>query len=941
MSANQSLTFLFTDIEGSTNLWERFPDGMRPALARHDALMRRAIEAHGGRIFKTVGDAFYAVFPSAANGLSAALEAQRALHREAWENIPGLRVRIAVNTGPAEERDGDYFGPALNRLARLLTAAHGGQLLLSLSTKNALDTVPENTELRDMGERRLKDLSRPERIFQVVAPDLPSDFPPLNTLEAVPNNLPTALSSFIGREREIAEAKRLLATTHLLTLTGAGGCGKTRLSLQVAADLLDTFAGGVWFVEFAALSDPATVPSALATAMGIREDPSKPILTSIAESVRNKTALLILDNCEHLVAACAEATDTLLRACPNLRIMASSREALGIIGETVWRVPSLPETEAIRLFCDRAVAVAPAFALTEQNTASVIQVCQRLDGIPLAIELAAARVNVLHVDQIAIRLNDRFRLLTGGSRTALPRQRTLRAAIDWSYDLLSEAERQLLRRISVFAGGFSLESAEVVCSDGSNDTLDLLSRLVEKSLVMVEKSEYEARYSLLDMVRQYSRERIMESGEAESISTRHRDYFLSLAEKAVPELVGSNQVQWFDRLDSEHENFRTALTWCQSDPAGIELNLRLAAALSRFWFVRGYFEEGRMWLKDAMARAGTSKRTSDWAKALRGAGTLALTQGDNISARSFYEESLSIFRELGDRGAVAATLHNLANTAQAEGNFAQAQLYGEEALEKFRQLGSARGIAISLSNVAGTLHQQGQNDRARPMLEESLAIFRELNLKDGIAHNLDILGLVASSYGDYASARSMHEESLAILRRLGDKRKIAGVLLNLGHAALGQSDLATAEMVFQESLKIAAELGERRSSSLAFHNLGLVALARGDYHSAREHLRDGLRLRAEMGDRIGIAYSVEAVAALAIQHGDMKEAALLLGNAEKLRETVGVPLETAERASHQGLIESIQKAISAEEFEKTWQAGRSMALRDVIAAALAEALQHG
>jgi predicted ATPase/class 3 adenylate cyclase len=932
------LTFLFTDIEGSTSLWEQYPAAMQSALAIHDALLRRAIDAHQGHIFKTVGDAFHAVFSSADDAVAAAVESQRSLHAEKWQGIPGLRVRMALNTGTAEERDGDYFGPVLNRLSRLLVAGHGGQTLLTLSTKDAFQRRPDFIELRDMGERRLKDLSRPEHVFQVVVPDLPSDFPPLATLEAIPNNLPGALTTFVGRESELADVKRLLSTTHLLTLSGSGGCGKTRLSIQVAAELLDTFAGGVWFVELAPISDPDTVPSAVASAMGIREDPSKMILTSIAENLRSKTALLILDNCEHLVGACANIAETLLRACPSLRIVASSREALGIAGETIWRVPSLPEAESIKLFSERARAVAPTFDLTEQNKPSVIQICQRLDGIPLAIELAAARVNVLHVDQIAARLSDRFRLLTGGSRTALPRHRTLRAAIDWSYGLLTDAERKLLRRISVFVAGFTLEAAERASSDAdlpAADILDFLTRLVEKSLVLVEETEHEARYSLLDMVRQYSRERLLESGEAEQTGRRHRDFFLALAERAVPELVGPDQIQWLDRLDLEHENFRAALTWCQADPDGIEPSLRLAVALSRFWFVRGYFEEGRMWLKEAMARASGSRRTLEWAKALRGAGTLALMQGDYVSARSLFEECLAIFRELDDRGAMAATLINLANTSQFQSNLGLARSNSEEALSRFRELGAARGIATALSTLCVILHQQGEDARSRMLLQESLRIFRDLKLKEGIAHNLDLLGILASSEGDYVSARSLHEESLAIHRRSGDKPKVVAVLLNLGHAALGQGDIAAAESALREGLQIAQQLGERRRIAIALHNLGWTALKRNDQETARKYLRDALKIREELGDKASIAYSLEGFAAVAIADGRMVLGARLFGRAQSLREAIGAPPEPAERNQYQQLIESVRARLGPGNFEAEWETGRSMPVEDVIAQALA------
>lgn len=945
-------TFLFTDIEGSTKLWEDHPEAMRTALAAHDSILRREIESHGGKVFKTGGDAFYAVFPSAVAALSAALESQRDLVRQKWDEISHLRVRMALHTGSAEERDGDYFGPALNRVARLLTAGHGGQTLLTLSTKESIAQLPPAIGLRDMGERRLKDLSRPERIFQVFAPDLPSDFPPLNTLDAVPNNLPTALTSFVGREPEMAEVKRLLSATHLLTLTGSGGCGKTRLSLQVAAELLDTFPGGAWFVELAALTDPATVPSALATAIGVREDPTRRVLTTIAENLRSKTVLIVLDNCEHLVAACAEVTETLLRGCPHLKIVASSREALGIAGETIWRVPSLPvpdwrnlpaveilaQTEAVRLFCDRALAVVPTFKLTQENAPSVAQVCQRLDGIPLAIELAAARVNVLHVDQIAARLNDRFRLLTGGSRTALPRHRTLRAAVDWSYDLLSAPERKLLCRVSVFAGGFTLDAAERVCGGDEvqpEDILDLLARLVEKSLIMVEKTEREARYSLLEMVRQYSRDRLLESGDAELMGQRHRDYFLSLAERAVPELAGADQVHWLDLLDLEHENFRLALAWCQSDPESVEAELKIAAAFSRFWFIRGYFEEARMWLKDAMTRAGAGKRTSEWAKALRGAARLASTQGDYVSARSLYEESLTIFRELGDRGACAATLLSLANTAAGQGNVALARSHCEESLKIFRELGSSRGIAGALSSLALFLHNQGDDNRAQTMIEESLGIFRHLNQKDGIAYNLDLLGAVVAGQGDYLLARSLYQESLDLYRRMGNKPAIASVLLNQGSLALQQDELDKANSVFNEALVLGNQLGDRQIISTGLHNLALLALRRTELATAREHFLKSLRTRGDLGDKVGIAYSLEGIAALALAERRFEMAARFFGTAEALREALGAPLPNTERKGYDEWISALRAGLPEETFEAEWRTGRSAPVEDVLAQVLA------
>jgi class 3 adenylate cyclase len=478
-----TVTFLFTDIEGSTRLWEQHPGAMEAALTRHDALAATVIQQHDGSLVKHrgEGDSLFAVFPRATDAVAAAVALQQALRAEPWPDEIPLRVRMALHTGDAAVRDGDYFGAAVNRCARLRAVAHGGQLLLSSATQELVrDSLPEEVGFRDLGEHRLRDLARPERVYQLLHPDLPADFPLLTSLNTLPNNLPQQVTSFVGREKEMAEVRRLLTTTRLLTLTGSGGTGKTRLTLQVAADLLEGDGDGVWLVELAPLADPALVPQAVATALGIREEPGKPLDQTLVEYLRPKRLLLLLDNCEHLLSACAGLAGQILRGCPNVQIMATSREGLNIPGETTYRLPSLslpdprqlPSTvegltqyEAVKLFIDRATAAVPSFTVTNQNAPAVAQLCVRLDGIPLAIELAAARVKAMSVEQINGRIADMFRLLTGGSRTALPRQQTLRAAIDWSYDLLSEKEKILLRRLSVFAGGWTLEAVEQVCAD--------------------------------------------------------------------------------------------------------------------------------------------------------------------------------------------------------------------------------------------------------------------------------------------------------------------------------------------------------------------------------------------------------------------------------------------------------------------------------------------
>lgn len=614
-----TVTFLFSDIQGSTKLWEKHPHAMRLAVARHDALLRQTLETEGGGcVFKTVGDAFHAAFDLPEAALGAALAAQQALHAEAWSLPEGqpLRVRLALHTGTAELRDNDYFGAALSRAARLLSAAHGGQTLVLETTASLLaDSLPADAVLRTLGRHRLKDLAQPQEIFQLLHPSLPSEFPPPRSLESFSHNLPSQLTSFIGRETEMGEARALLGQSRLLTLTGMGGAGKSRLALQVAADVVDDYPDGVWLIELAPLSDPNLVPQAIASALGLREESDKRLAETLTDTLRPKSLLLILDNCEHLVDACARLADTLLRACPGLRLLATSREALDIGGETLFPLaslslpsgPALPpadmlrQYESVRLFVDRATAAQPAFRFSAGNAPAVAQVCSRLDGIPLALELAAARVKVLSPEQIVSRLDDRFRLLSGGSRTALPRQQTLRALIDWSYDLLSPAEQALLRRLSVFAGGWTLEAAESVCAGEAVEdweVLDLLSHLVAKSLVAVEPPEDgQVRYRLLENLRQYAGERLAETADAVRLPPRHRDWFLNFAEEAELHLSGPEHAHWLDRLEREHDNFRKALQFCQTQPAEAEAFLRLAGALNRFWSVRSYLSEGRGWLE--------------------------------------------------------------------------------------------------------------------------------------------------------------------------------------------------------------------------------------------------------------------------------------------------------------------------------------------------------
>jgi predicted ATPase/class 3 adenylate cyclase len=901
-----TVTFLFTDIEGSTRLLQALEDRYADALADHRRLLRDAFQANGGDEVDTQGDAFFVAFPRARDAVAAAIAAQRGLFSHAWPEGAALRVRMGVHTGEPLRADTGYVGMDVHRAARICAAAHGGQIVLSEATRILVeDDLPEGVSLRDLGEHRLKDLARPQRLSQVIVAGLSADFPPLKSLNIVPNNLPVHLTSFIGRERELAEVKRLLSETRLLTLTGWGGAGKTRLALQVAAEVLEGFQDGVWLVELAPLSDSDLVPQTVAAAMNVREQPGRPILATLREYIAQKHILLVLDNCEHLVAACARLADALLRTCPNLRILATSREPLGIAGETSWRVPplSLPDLqrlpspeglsayEAVRLFIERAVAVLPTFSVTNENAPWIAQVCHRLDGIPLAVELAAVRVKGLSVEQIAARLDDRFRLLTGGSRTALPHHQTLRAAIDWSHDLLSDPERIVLRRLAVFAGGCTVEAAEAVCGGDGIDTaevLDLLLRLVDKSLVVAEEEEGKARYRMLETVQQYGRERLREAGEVEAVRRRHRDWYLELAERAEPRLLGEEQAAWLDRLEQEHANLRAALTW-SVESGGTEAALRLVGALWRFWAVRGYFEEARGYLEAALK--GSSDASAGFrAKALNAAGYLALSRGDHGMARSLLEESLALQRQLGEPAGIAASLSNLGAAALQQGDHAGARSLFEENLAMRRRLGDKVGIAAALNDLGGAVIQQGDYTLARSLLEESLAIRRQLGDKAGTAVLLNNLGMVAIQQGDYATARSFLDESLLLCRAVGDKWLNAAGLDTLGDLARAQSDRAAAGSHYEESLAIYRRLGDKR----------------------------------------GIAHCLWGLAAVACMDGKHQRAAQLFGAAEALREASGVSLSKSERAEDDRYVAAVRAGLGEEAFTSARAEGRAMTVEHAI-----------
>ena len=652
------------------------------------------------------------------------------------------------------------------------------------------------------------------------------------------NNLPLQLTGLVGREREIAEVGRLLADARLLTLTGPGGSGKTRLALTVAGEVVEEYEDGAWVVELAPLSDPELVPQAVASVLGVREVPGSPLLKTLADHLLSKSMLLVLDNCEHLIDSSASLAEALLRRCPDLSILATSREALGLTGESSWPVPplslpdprhlpaveSLPSYEAARLFIERAVAVEPGFEPNSQNAMAIAQVCYRLDGMPLAIELAAARVRVLSVEQISSRLDDRFGLLTGGGRTALPRQKTLRAAMDWGHELLPERERILFRRLSVFVSGFTLGAAESVCVWDElerEEVLDLLTSLVDKSLVNVADQGNEVRYRLLETIRQYGGEKLRLSGEESALRRRHACFFLKLAEEAEPELKGAQQVEWLDRLEEDHGNLRVAIRWALEE-GEIEIALRLTASAAHLRYPRGYLNEGRNQLEVALAD-GTGSHAAR-AKALTEVGWFALEQSDYEQAQRLLEESLIMFRELGDTYGVAHALECLVVAKTRGREYGRAAQLGEESLALYRELGHKWGIAMSLTNLGILAQERGEYERATAHHLESLELLRVLGDSLSVGYVLRLLGQSSLMQGQLERSAQFLEESQVLLSRLGDKPTLATTLCNLGETMLRQGDGARAATVYKESLALAAQVGSKATVAGCLEGLGEVAL---------------------------------------------------------------------------------------------------------------------
>jgi predicted ATPase/class 3 adenylate cyclase len=795
-----TVTFLFTDIEGSTALWERDRGAMALAVARHLALLCAVIETHRGVLYKVVGDAVQAAFPTAPDAVTASLAAQQALGGESWpEGIGPVRVRMALHTAAATPQDEDYLAPGLNRLSRLLAAAHGGQVLLSLATQDlARDALPLGVSLRDLGEHALRDLYRPERVFQVLHPDLPADFPAIRTLATRPNNLPLQPTPFLGREDQVARIVDLLHDddVRLLTITGPGGVGKTRVALQAAADLLEDFPEGVWFVDLSAFDDPILVPSAIAGVLGVRDEGSG-LTERLARVLSEKKLLLVLDNFERVVEAAQVVADLVVRV-PSIKVLVTSRTPLHAYGEREYplaplllpdptRLPSLEhltQYETVRLFISRAQAVKPDFEVTNDSAPAVAEICSRLDGLPLAIELAAAFVKILPPQALLKRLEKRLPLLTGGARTLPTRQQTMRNAIAWSHDLLSPMDQTLFRRLAVFAGGCTIEAAEtIVDPEGSLDVFGGIASLVDKSLLRQEEGvEGEPRFQMLETVREFGLERLTASGEEPASRERHARWVLALVERAEPELFGRDQQTWWERVEAELPNIRAALAWVEQI-GDAERAQRLAGSASAFCWLRGHLREGQDWLRRALALPGETSPAVHSA-ALAGAGTLAWFCGDNDAAETLLEQGLAIARDGDFALGVAAARQTLAGVAWARGDLDQALTLGAEAITGLREVGSAGRLAVMLADMGMIAELNGDHEQGDAWSTEGLTLHRTLGTRWFIANHLADLGVLAQRRGDLVAAAQHYSESVSLLHEMSDTWYIAGPLAGLAAIAV-------------------------------------------------------------------------------------------------------------------------------------------------------------
>ena len=884
-----AVTFLFTDIEDSTRLWQEHPEAMSIAHAHHDEILRKAIADNHGYVFQIVGDSFCVAFQNAIDGLNAALAAQHGLNKHSGGLT--IRARMGLHTGTAEILpDGKYEGyVTIATTQRVMSVAHGGQVLLSHTTADLLSDLPSDISLQDLGEHQLKSLRAPLRLYQLNAPDLPQEFHPLQSLNALPNNLPPQLTSFIGREKEKSETTALLTTTRMLTLIGPGGTGKTRLSIQLGEDQLINFKDGVWFVELAPLIDPANIVSTVVVMFGLREVQTIPLLNILTDYLRGKQLLLILDNCEHLVEASARLADHLLHECPKLKIIASSREALGISGETVYRVPSLADKESTRLFVERAMKAEPRFHLTEENASSIAQICSRLDGIPLAIELAAARVKLFSPQQIAERLDDRFKLLTGGSRTALPRQQTLRALIDWSYQTLTETEQRTLRRLAVFSGSWTFEAAEAVV--GESEAFDGLAGLVNKSLVNVEEQNGLSRYRFLETIRQYAMDKLVETGEAAESRNRHLDAMLKFIHQKRSDYLGLYMdPDWLDQIDGERDNLRAALEWAAAND--IEKAIQLTIAIGMYWSIRDYITEALYWYRIILQKSESLT-------------TLDVERAELYSMLCW--DSILI------------------------GQHKEALVAADKAIELASKINKMRIVIFANCTKALASVFLGDLPTAQSCMQEAENLARVSGLKEELA-------LVVSTYAqviyfstrDTIKAKTYMEEAIQLSGEVGFRWESAFQAFGQGRLAANLGDTETARAKFNEGAKIARHMGNKR---MVYSNRSELAHAlRENNHldEAYEIYKEVIPGWKELGHRAAVAHELECIGYILTRREEPERAINLLSAAQTIRKLIDTPRTQMENIEYEKELSTLLSMLGENNFQTQWSKGSAITMDEAI-----------
>lgn len=916
-------------------MWERDPAGTGAAIAGHERLLRRVVGASSGVVVKGTGDGVLAVFSSANDALAAAVEIQLEVGR-----LGAVSSRVGLHTGEAEARDGDYYGVALNRCQRVMSIGHGGQILLTLATEEVLTRpLPDGVVLIEVGRHRLRDVSEPMVLFQVTHPGLRSDFPPLRSSETFAHNLPVRLTDFVGRQRELAEGAQAIRGSRLTTFTGIGGGGKSRLGLEVAAALLDEFPGGVWLVELAPIAEAVLVPRAIAQVLGVPEEPGRSLLDSIGFRLGQAPVLVVLDNCEHLVEASALAADHLLRSVPGLRILATSREKLGVPGEKVYVVPpmSVPDEEearsavaamehdAVRLFAKRAALAEPGFVVVDQNSVDVSRICRLVDGIPLAIELAAGRVGSLTVMQVADRLEGRLELLGGGSRTGEHRHQTMLAALEWSYELLSREERGLLAQLATFRGSFELAQVEAICRvEGDGEILGTVMALVEKSLLTHDPAT--GRYRLLEPVRRYAWDKLVESGEDQAMARSHALFFADLVDDASDVEVTAR----LNRLEQEHDNVRAALRWSLETADG-DLALRIGSATWDFWKLRGHLAEGLSWLErglDASQEAPPAVR----ARALRGAGDLANGQGDVARARRYLEQSLLLAEELGDDAGAAESLTRLAAIPHREGRLVEATHLFKEALARARRGDDPSRVGHILASLALLSEDQGHSDEAEAYAAEALLTRRKT---DDIYVATDAqlaLGEIRINRGDHEAAREALDSALSEARKADFPDVIGWATAYLGRLALSEGRIEVGERLLSESLAMFQRLGLPVAAAWAMRHLGRGVLELGDVARAEALLREALRISLAQV-RPDVPLVLQAIVELEVRRGSLERAATLSGAAEATRNQMGLRLPPREQAAAEAATDELRTQLGAERFDYLAERGAAMTLEEACAQA--------